>query len=274
MTPSRGQVFTYDRLNRLTEARAGIFNASKQVALAEPRESWTLDDLGNISGLAYYGTSNVIQHTTNATNEISSLATANPSGDPMIVFDNFNADTLDDTWSTTKGTFTVTDGTDPDKLKATALDGTTSTAVEVMAENTLEDGAFILKVKFPSGTTSGRAGFVFGHDGSDTYHAVVLRKNGGTDTLEVAKYTSGAGWGSTLDSSTGTVTANTEYTLCGWVRQKAVYAKLDGQNVDFTYNSSTFFGAGKVGVVTTVANTTFDDFTYLQITPQKPLRRA
>ncbi len=34
--------------------------------------------------------------------------------------------------------------------------------------------------------------------------------------------------------------------------------------------SSTFFGAGKVGVVTTVANTTFDDFTYLRATPHDP----
>ncbi len=270
MTPSRGQVFTYDRLNRLTEAKAGIFNAGKQVALAEPRESWTLDDLGNISGLAYYSQSNVIQHTTNATNEISSLATPNPSGQPKVVFDNFNADTLDSTWSTAKGTFTVTDGTDPDKLKATALDGTTNTAVEVMAENTLEDGAFILKVKFPSGTTSGRAGFVFGHDGSDTYHAVILRKNGGMDTIEVAKHTSGAGWGAALDSASATITAGTEYTIRGWVRQRAVYAKLDGQNADFTYNSSSFFGAGKVGTVTTVANTTFDDFTYLRATPHDP----
>ncbi|MBE7455094.1 MAG: hypothetical protein HS102_00455 [Planctomycetia bacterium] len=270
VTPSRGQVFTYDRLNRLTEAKAGIFNAGKQPALAEPRESWTLDDLGNISGLAYYSQSNVIQHTTNATNEISSLATPNPSGQPKVVFDNFNADTLDSTWSTAKGTFTVTDGTDPDKLKATALDGTTNTAVEVMAENTLEDGAFVLKVKFPSGTTSGRAGFVFGHDGSDTYHAVILRKNGGTDTIEAAKHTSGAGWGAALDSASATITAGTEYTIRGWVRQKAVYAKLDGQNADFTYNATTFFGAGKVGTVTTVANTTFDDFTYLRATPHDP----
>ena len=271
VTPSRGQAFTYDRLNRLTEAKTGIFNSTKTLGTApSAREGWTLDDLGNISGLAYYGTSNVIQHTTNETNEISSLATANPSGQPKVVFDNFNADTLDDTWSTTKGTFTVTDVTDPDKLEATAVDGTTSTAVEVMADNTFEDGSFVLKVKFPSGTTSGRAGFVFGHDGTDTYHAVVLRKNGGTDTLEVAKYTSGAGWGSALDSSTGTVTANTEYTIRGWIRQKAVYAKLDGQNVDFTYNSTTFFGAGKVGCVTTVANTTFDDFTYLRATPHDP----
>ena len=84
----------------------------------------------------------------------------------------------------------------------------------------------------------------------------MLRKNGGTDTLEVAKYTSGAGWGGTLDSSTGTVTANVEYTIRGWVRQRAVYAKLDGQNADFTYHSTSFFGAGKVGTVTTVANTT------------------
>ena len=270
VTPSRGQVFTYDRLNRLTEAKAGIFNAGKQPALAEPRESWTLDDLGNISGLAYYSQSNVIQHTTNATNEISSLATPNPSGQPKVVFDNFNADTLDSTWSTAKGTFTVTDGTDPDKLKATALDGTTNTAVEVMAENTLEDGAFVLKVKFPSGTTSGRAGFVFGHDGSDTYHAVILRKNGGTDTIEAVKHTSGAGWGAALDSASATITAGTEYTIRGWVRQKAVYAKLDGQNADFTYNATSFFGAGKVGAVTTVANTTFDDFTYLRATPHDP----
>ena len=89
-------MFTYDRLNRLTEAKTGIFNSSKQPATAPAaREGWTLDDLGNITGLAYYGTSNVIQHTTNATNEISSLATANPAGDPMIIFDNFNANTLD-----------------------------------------------------------------------------------------------------------------------------------------------------------------------------------
>ena len=49
-----------------------------------------------------------------------------------------------------------------------------------------------------------------------------------------------------------------------------MYAALDGQNVDFTYNSSSFFGAGKVGCVTTVANTTFDDFTYLRATPHDP----
>ncbi|MCC7290423.1 MAG: hypothetical protein IT449_00005, partial [Phycisphaerales bacterium] len=271
VTPSRGQVFTYDRINRLTEAKTGIFNSSKQLQTAPAaREGWTLDDLGNISGLAYYGTSNVIQHTTNATNEISSLSTANPSGQPKVVFDNFNADTLDDTWSTSKGTVTVTDGTDPDKLKVSALDGTTSTCVEIMADNTFEDGSFALKVKFPGGTTSGRAGFVFGHDGSNTFHAVVLRKNAGTDTIELVKYTSGSGWGSTLDSASATVTAGTEYTIRGWVRQKAVYAALDGQNADFTYNSTTFFGAGKVGCASDTASTCFDDFTYLRATPHDP----
>ena len=54
------------------------------------------------------------------------------------------------------------------------------------------------------------------------------------------------------------------------MRQKAVYAKLDGQNVDFTYDSSSFFGAGKVGTVTTVANTTFDDFVILPANNKNP----
>ena len=271
VTPSRGQVFTYDRLNRLTEAKTGIFNASKQPTLAVPREAWTLDDLGNLTALGYYNTASVIAHTTNATNEISSLANANPSGQPKVVFDNFNADTLDDTWSTSKGTVTVTDGTDPDKLKVSALDGTTNTCVEIMSDNTFEDGSFVLKVKFPSGTTSGRAGFAFGHDGSDTYHAVILRKNAGTDTIELVKYTSGSGWGATLDSGSATITAGTEYTIRGWIRQRMVHGEIDGQgSADFTYKSNTMFGAGKVGCVSSVSSTCFDDFTYLRATPHDP----
>jgi len=142
------------------------------------------------------------------------LSNANPSGQPKIIVDDFTVNTLNSLWTVDKGTVSVTDGGDPDTLKVSTLDGTTSTCVVVMANATFQNGAFSLKVKFPSESSTARAGFVFAHDDNDTYYAIVLRKNSGTDTIELVKYTSGSDytvWVDGVQKLNSTITSMMSY---------------------------------------------------------------
>lgn len=83
----------------------------------------------------------------------------------------------------------------------------------------IEVANFEVEVKFPSGSSTNKASFNVAHDGTNSYHTVVLNRN--TGKIALYKVTRGS-WGSVLASANVTVNDSTAYVIKVNVKQQHV----------------------------------------------------
>ena len=107
---ANSQSFTYDNLNRLTDAKRGLLDSSDAVQKSDVLENYDMDLLGNFSdtdGIRVNTTASgaTVKHTVNATNEITALDRPNPSGGARIINEPFA--TLSSFWIQHVGTWSI-----------------------------------------------------------------------------------------------------------------------------------------------------------------------
>ena len=101
----------------------------------------------------------------------------------------------------------------------------------LLADAKLDLINYEFKVTFPTSSSTNKAGLVFLHDGSNSYHAVVLNRS--TGKLALYKITSGS-WGSALASFTVSIADSTQYTLKVQRKQSRIEATGAGGSIGST----------------------------------------
>jgi len=276
------QSFSYDNLHRLTEAKTGILDSGNAVTASDVKETFGMDLLGNFTsgagGIKLNSASSTMTHAVNATNEITTLDRPNPAGAASVINDAF-ASTLASFWTASKGSWSTTGG-------EVNVDSLTGSDGVLIASPSLDIHNYTVKVKFPSSSSTKKAGLVLCHDGTNSYLAVVLnpghdagpgagrvaarplglrptrRVQGNRNTGKIALYQVSSGsWGAALADANVTVNDNTSYTLNVVRKQSHIEASVAGQaSAVITYDSATEFGTGQSGMYADVVNAKFDDF--------------
>lgn len=104
------QSFTYDDLNRLTEAKDGQLDSNDVVQASDVLEGLNMDLLGNFTssagGVKLNATTSTITHAINATNEITSTSRAKPAGAATLINDPFTT-SLSSFSTADKGTWSI-----------------------------------------------------------------------------------------------------------------------------------------------------------------------
>ncbi|MCH8226086.1 MAG: hypothetical protein IIC97_09480, partial [Chloroflexi bacterium] len=96
-------------------------NAAKtDTPLSHVDRDWTLDDLGNWTGLVTNEVSDNVKHSANSTNEITTVNVPNEAGSRLKVSDPFASED-NDVWTEELGTFSVVSGQDVHKLELAKL---------------------------------------------------------------------------------------------------------------------------------------------------------
>ena len=106
---SDSQAFSYDNLNRVSDAERGILDSSEAVQLSDVKEGFDMDLLGNFNGtngIALNQVNSAVKHSTNATNEITSIDYASASGGAKVISDPFTT-SLADIWTQDLGTWSI-----------------------------------------------------------------------------------------------------------------------------------------------------------------------
>lgn len=257
---AQSQVFTYDDLNRLTQADTGIL-VNDEIAESNVQRVYDMDLLGNMGGLDLNGVTDVAAHSTNATNEISSIAQANPAGAAALVDDDF-ATSISGLWTQDTGTWSISSG----KLNVSTL---SSGEAILLADAELDMVNYGLEITFPTDSATSKAGLVFCHNGDGDYYAVVLDRSAGKIALH--QITSGS-WGAALDSANATINQETAYTIRVNRKQATLTAWVEGQSsATFTYDLQADFGVGYSGFYSDKASVTFDDAEFLDATARDAL---
>ncbi|MEK6674488.1 MAG: RHS repeat-associated core domain-containing protein [Planctomycetota bacterium] len=250
---ANSQSFTYDNLNRLTDAKRGILNTSNVVQLSDTVETYGMDLLGNFTsadgGVKVNAATSSLTHAVNATNEITTAGNPNPAGATRIINEPFTT-SLSNFWTADKGTWSISS----DQVNVDTL---TSGDAVLLADAKLDVINYELQITFPTSSSSNKAGLVFAHNGSNSYHAVVLNRS--TGKLALYKVTSGS-WGSALQESAATINDSTAYTISVTQRQRTIDVSLAGQSSALSYGSSTDFGMGKAGMYSDKIGVKFDNF--------------
>ncbi|MHC5112196.1 MAG: RHS repeat-associated core domain-containing protein [Planctomycetota bacterium] len=260
------QAFTYDNLDRVGNAERGILDSSEAVQLSDVKEGYDMDLLGNFNGtngIALNQVNSAAKHTTNATNEISSIDFGNPSGGAEVILDPFTT-SLADIWTQDLGTWSISSG-------QVNVDTLSSGDAKLLAGADLDFTNLEVKITFPFGSTTSKAGVLFGDDGTDDY-AVVLDQNAAKIALYEVK--SGS-WGSALASASATILPNTQYTIRVFRRQREVIAvKVGESGASFAYQSSADISSGEVGLYSDKTSVKFDDFAAYRSTTRVSLTRG
>jgi RHS repeat-associated protein len=252
---AKSQTFGYNDLHQLTGADEGILDRNNLITGSKMGTDYDMDVLGNFNGtngISRNGQANVIDHATNATNELTSITQGNPAAGPQVVDDDFSSD-LQDLWSTSKGSFSLSTG----QLNVDSLTG--SDAVRIVPA-VFDDGTIEAKITFPASSSTNKAGVVFSHDGSNSYYAVVLDRNAGTIALHQV---SSGSWGGALASASATIADSTQYTIKVFRKQRHIEAfKVGESGATFAYDSTPDLGQGFVGLYSDKTNVLFDDFVF------------
>ncbi len=247
------QSFTYDALNRLTEAKDGQLDSNNVVQASDVLEGLNMDLLGNFTstagGVKLNDTSSTITHAINATNEITSASRANPAGAATLINDPFTT-SLSSFWTADKGTWSISSG----KVNVDTL---TSGDAVLIADPNIDMINFEVEVTFPMGSSTNKAGIIFCHDGNNSYYAVVLNRSAGQ--LALYQVSSGS-WGSALASDSSTINDSTAYTIKVMRKQGHIDATVSSGGGALTYDSSTELGTGQAGLYSDKTDVTFDDF--------------
>jgi hypothetical protein len=250
---AESQSFTYDTLDRLTIAKRGILDGNDAVQLSSAQETLNMDLLGNFTsgagGIAINGAT-AITHAVNETNEITTLDRPNPAGAEEVIDEEF-ASTLSSFWVQDTGTWSVSGG----EVNVDTLSG--GEAI-LLANARLDLLNYSFSVKFPASSSTNKAGLIVGHDGANSYYAVVLDRN--ASKLAVHKVTSGS-WGGAIDSTAATINDSTEYTILVERKQRQIKARLVGQTVSIDSGSLSDLEAGETGFFSDKTNVTFGHFT-------------
>lgn len=258
---ARSQAFGYDDLNRLTQANEGIL-VSSAIEQSDLSRVYNYDILGNIdnsSGLQINGAT-VVQHATNATNEISTLTRPNPAGAAKVINDPFTS-SLSGIWMQDKGTWSVGSG-------QAQVDTLTGSDAVMIGNADMNDGSIEVKVTFPASSSTKKAGVIVSHIGSNSYYAVVLDRTAGKIALHDVR--SGS-WGAALASATATMADSTQYKIKVFKRQRHIYAEKVGESgANFSYDAAGDFGQGMVGMYADVTGTQFDDFSFSRLDAREP----
>ena len=136
------------------------------------------------------------------------------------------------------------------------VDSLTSSVALLLASPALDIVNTRVKITFPSGSSTAKAGLGFGHDGTNNYYIVIINRS--TGKIELRQVTGGTP-GGVLAGATVTIADNTQYTLGFYRKQKHVDVSLLGQ-ASFGYDSSSDFSTGQSGLYSTATNVKFDDF--------------
>lgn len=255
---ARSQAFDYNDLYQLTVADEGLLDSSGDVELSDIQRGYNMDVLGNFNGtngIKINGVNDTIKHTTNATNEITTLAKSSPGGIADVINDGFGS-TLSSLYTAHKGTWSTASG-------EVNVDSLTSGAAVLTVPTPLDDGTIEAKVTFPSGSTIDSAGVVFGHDGDNSYHVAVLNKKVGV--FAVYPVNNGT-FGSALASTAATIGVSpTQYYIKVKRRQSQVEAEY-GQGATATatisYTTRNTFEQGETGLYADATNIKFDDLSF------------
>ncbi len=261
------QSFSYDNLNRVSAAPRGILDSGKAVQLSDVEEGFDMDLLGNVNGtdgIALNQVNSAVKHTTNATNEISSIDFASAAGGAKVISDPFST-SLADIWTQDSGTWSISSG----QVNVDTLSGG---AAKLTAGADLDFTNLEVKITFPASSSTNKAGVRFADDGSSNFHAVVLDRNAGK--IALYKVVSGS-WGSPLASATATIADNTQYTIRVFRKQRHVTAvKVGESGANFTYDGSADISSGETGLYSDKTNVKFDDFTAYRSTTRDSLTRG
>ena len=252
--------YGYDDLDRLVEDTSGVLDAAAEdvpLTWQKGRSHWTLDALGNQLNLSRRGASNSRVMTHNQANEITSLAVRGDA--PNAAFgDDFGSTAYADQWSPVGSeNWSPPSGgslTSPTPV-ADTLDGNTESEARALTLLGDDIGPHIayMQMTFPSGATTGEAGYVFGYKSSDDYWLQVV--NLGTGKL---------GWYHVVDGDKGAMLSSSNK-LGGslvWLTHAAKadvvgrwpwsWLPLDGSVLSGGYPS------GRVGLYSNVAGVKFD----------------
>ena len=254
---------TYDDLNRLTDFKTGILGSTNVVQLSDVAEGLNMDLLGNFTaaagGIELNGNTTTVSHGVNETNEITSIGFDNPAGAATIIKEPFTT-SLSDIWTADIGTWSIS----ADQVN---VDGVTSGKALLLADPQLDIVNTQVKITFPSGSSTAKAGIAFCHDGTDNYYLVVINRSTGKIALHQV---TGGSIGGVLASANATIADSTQYTLHVNRMQQRIEATLVGQN-SFSYDSSSDFGTGQSGLYSTVADVLFDNFKVYDATARPSL---
>ncbi len=260
--------YQYNDLYQLTTAKTGFLNDNNQVENSDVSRVFGLDLLGNLDDFDRNTVEDVINHTTNETNEITKITKDNPGGAAEAINDDFGGSGCDQglkipsgIWVEAQGDFGIANESDCG-YTVSSLDGNNHAVAQ--SEGIYTGGAITVDVTFPSSSSTNKAGAVFAHDGDDSFHAVVINRN--TSKLELYEITDG-NWSSALASSSNTFTINddTAYTVKVFVRQQRMEAEVVNQsNSPFNYSPSGAFAEGGVGMYSDKTGVTFHDFVLIE----------
>jgi RHS repeat-associated protein len=257
------QSFTLDDLNRITDADRGFLNSSDTVYASETLTDLGFDLLGNFTstagGIKVNSDSASITHVVNAANEITSLDQSAAAGEPKVIDDEFTSQNA--FWTEDTGDWSVSSG----ELNVDTL---SSGEAIILADADLDMLSYSFKVKFPSSSSTNKAGLLFAYDSSsDDGYAVVIDRN--TDKLAFHQISSGS-LGSALDSDDLAVSDSTFYTVMIMRRQGGVIAWVDGQSTFVEYNASSDFNTGETGLYSDKTDVKFDNFFAYDMTARDP----
>ncbi len=258
------QTFGYDNLNRLTSMDRGYALAGVSVITSDVSLDYDMDLLGNFSsgdGIQVNGTASTIKDIVNWTNEITTADRPNPSGAPAVINEPF-VDGISALWTEQIDDWVVLGGV----LMASGLTG--GEAV-ILAAPRIDAIHHALDIKFASGSSTNKAGLIFGHDGNNSYHAVVLDRAAG----KIALYSVASGsWGTALATATATISDDTTYTIKVNIFRSGIDAGVVGQSLAVIGKSlTTPTQAGQSGVYTDTINVTFDNFIAHDIKVRDPM---
>ncbi len=260
---SHSEVYGYDGLHRLTSFKSGLINSAKDDVQAywQPgrgEQSWTLDPLGNQLALSDQGTASYFQNTPNKANEYTSRKVQAAAAKPAFASDAFASDTSSH-WSKpgSGDAFNVNSGVAGRLVVTTVSQDTISSVQEPTPAAILLLGESMgplqatVTLRFPSGTTAGQAGLVFGYQSGANYWLRVLD----LDAQEVRVYHVLNGAKTLHDAQAYTLAADTDLSVEASSKRQSLWMPSV-----LGFAAGEGYPAGQVGLFTTVANTQFDDY--------------
>jgi len=155
---------TYDELNRLAVFKKGQINGSNNDAVSNwttNQQDWTLDIVGNQTATesSYY------QNTFDKANKLTARKALANSNRPTVDDDEFTTNTAAN-WSANSGTTFDVNSTNAGQMTVTAVP---AAGAIILTGKTMGVMKGHIKFTFPTGTTTGQAGFVFGYKSINDY---------------------------------------------------------------------------------------------------------
>ena len=237
------------------------------IELSDLVRDYDMDLLGNLTptagGFKQNGTTATFSHTVNATNEITTLARANPAGQATIASDDF-ASTMSPIWTTKSGSWSVGSG----KLSSTGL-GLWNSPAQLTGGAVVGDSSMDVLVTLPiqdvpAGTKSG--GPIFAWDpGSGIKYAVVISA-GSPGSVGIAK--GSAGFWASEQSSSVTISTGTQYRVeVEKIQRHVRYRVWNGTTLVHanTYDSTADLKDGLFGFYAGSKSVNFDDLSVTRL---------